>query len=166
MMRTLLRSLEASPSARSWGITVLRVIVGLTFLLHGWQKVVEFGVPGIQQGFDQMGIPLASVSAPLVAYLELFGGAALIVGLATRWIAIPLAVSMLVAMALVHWGGGFFAPAGVELTLLLFAGWAALALGGPGALALDQVLARSGPARAHYHDWATDELDQRRKRAA
>ena len=80
--------------------------------------------------------------SPLVAYLELLGGVALMAGLATRWIAVPLAIDMLAAMALVHWNGGFFMPDGVELVLLLFAGLVTLALGGPGALALDHVLVR------------------------
>lgn len=143
-MRALLRSLESSESTRAWGFTVLRVVIGFAFFMHGWQKVFEFGISGVEQGFGQMGVPLASLTAPLVAFLELLGGAALIVGLGTRWFAVPLAIDMLAAMALVHWSGGFFAPNGVELVLLLFAGLVALAFGGPGALALDHFLAKGG----------------------
>ncbi len=165
-MRTLLQSLESSPSTRAWGITVLRVMIGFAFMLHGWQKVVDIGIPGVQDGFGQMGIPLASLTAPLVAYMELLGGAALVLGLLTRWIAIPLAVNMLGAMAFVHWSGGFFAPAGVELPLIFFAALTALALGGPGALAMDHVLVRPSGTVVRRDDWEAAELDRRRARAA
>ena len=140
-MRALLGSLQSSHFARQWAITVLRVMVGITFFLHGWQKVVDIGIPNVEQGFVQMGVPEAALTAPLVAYLELIGGAALIIGFATRLIAIPLAINMLVAMALVHWKNGFFAPDGVELPLVLFAGLIGLVLGGPGALAVDHIYA-------------------------
>ncbi len=47
----------------------------------------------------------------------------------------------------VKWGGGFFAPQGVEYELLLTAGAAALALTGPGRLAADRVLPLPHPHR-------------------
>jgi putative oxidoreductase len=140
-MRGLRRTLVSSATARLWGIGLLRLVIGTTFLFHGWQKVVELGIPAVQQGFDQMGVPGATTIAPLVAYLELLGGAVLIVGLFTRWVSLALAIDMLAAMALVHWNGGFFAPQGVELPLALFTGLLTLFLGGPGAIALDHLLA-------------------------
>jgi putative oxidoreductase len=89
-----------------------------------------------------MGIPLAGVVGPLVAFLELLGGAALILGLFTRVTGIALAGVMLGALVLVHLPGGFFAPEGVEFVLTLMAGAIALALTGPGAYSLDAALAR------------------------
>ena len=170
-MRSLTDTLRASAGSRDWGITLLRMIIGFTFVMHGWQKVFEMGVDNVQNGFGQMGIPMPELTAPLVAYVELFGGAALILGLFTRWIAIPLAINMLVAMALVHWSDGFFAPKGIELTLLLFAGLGTLVLGGPGAIALDNLLSR--PTRVQdfrtVHEPIEAEMDdaelERRTRA-
>ena len=64
----------------------------------------------------------------------------LMLGLVTRWAAIPLAIDMLVAMAVVHLPGGFFLPNGIEYALTLLAGCLALSLLGPGAFALDNVM--------------------------
>lgn len=125
-----------------WGITLLRVVTGVVFIAHGYQKLFVWGFDGVAQAFGQMGIPFAGASAVLVTLLELFGGIALVAGLFTRFVSLPLAVTMLVAMLQVHLSGGFFMPNGIELTLLLFAATAGLALTGAGELALDNVLAR------------------------
>ena len=134
----------------AWGLTVLRVMMGIVFLVHGYTKVFVWGLDGTAQGFAQMGIPLAGIAGPMVALLELLGGAALLIGLATRWVSIPLAVTMLVASVQVHAPDGFAAEGGAELTLVLFSALVALALAGGGKLSVDEVLAgrRAGsPAR-------------------
>ena len=55
-----------------------------------------------------------------------------------------VALDMLVASLLVHLPAGFFLPNGVELVLLLLAGAVALVLTGPGAFALDRLIAAPG----------------------
>ena len=57
----------ADSSAATLGLTVLRVVLGTTFLLHGWQKVTEWTVAGTQASFAQMGVPAAELAAPVVA---------------------------------------------------------------------------------------------------
>jgi putative oxidoreductase len=134
----------------AWGLTVLRVMMGIVFLVHGYTKVFVWGLDGTAQGFAQMGIPLAGIAGPMVALLELLGGTALLIGLATRWVSIPLAVTMLVATLQVHAPNGFATQGGAELTLVLFSALVALALAGGGKLSVDDVLAgrRAGsPAR-------------------
>lgn len=123
------------------GLTVIRVVTGIVFFMHGWTKVFVWGFEGTAAGFAQMGIPLAGVMGPFVGLLELLGGLALVAGLATRWISIPLAVTMLVAILQVHLAAGFFNPQGYEFPLTLLAGLTGLALAGGGAFAVDNVLA-------------------------
>ncbi|MDQ0868287.1 putative membrane protein YphA (DoxX/SURF4 family) [Arthrobacter sp. V1I9] len=52
------------------GLLVLRIVVGLTFALHGWQKFTEFTIAGTQASFRNMGVPLADIAAPVVSTLE------------------------------------------------------------------------------------------------
>ena len=115
---------------------VLRVVVGVAFALHGWQKI-GFGIEGVGQGFASMGIPLPVISGFIVTYLEFLGGIALILGLFTHWASKLLLIDMLVATLFVHLKNGFFVGAGgVELTLLLAAACFSLMITGPGKWAL------------------------------
>ena len=82
----------------------------------------------------------SGLSAWLVALTEFLGGAALLAGVLTRWAAVPLSFTMVVAILAVHLKGGFFAPAGVEYPLTLLTANVALILTGPGALAVDGLL--------------------------
>ncbi len=118
--------------------TILRVVVGFLFAAHGWQKYNEFTIAGTQGAFAQMGVPAAELVAPIVATLELAGGIALILGLATRPIAVLLTLNMIGAIVLVHAPAGVFVEAGgFELVLILGASTLAVALVGPGRLSLD-----------------------------
>jgi putative oxidoreductase len=127
-------------------LTILRVIAGFLFAAHGWQKFNEFTIAGTQASFAQMGVPGASIVAPVAAALELVGGIALILGLLTRVFATLLAVDMLGALFLVHAPAGVFVDNGGYELVLLFAGAAlALALAGAGKLSADHALfARPG----------------------
>lgn len=135
---------DVLPSAArvSAALAVLRGVVGTVFVAHGAQKLFVFGFGGVIGAFEGMGVPLAGITGPAVAMLELFGGLALIAGVFTRTTALGLAGIMLGAMALVHFPAGFFLPNGMEFTLTLFGGVMALALAGPGVFSLEAVIAR------------------------
>jgi putative oxidoreductase len=129
------------------GLATLRAGVGIIFFAHGAQKVFQFGIAGVTQGFTQMGIPLPAITAPLVAGLELVGGLLLFFGLLTRPVALLLAIDMVGAAAFVHFRNGFFLPDGFEFTFILFAACLALVIAGPGELSLDAVIANRRRAR-------------------
>lgn len=133
-----------APSRLALGLAVLRVVVGVVFLVHGYQKLFQMGIPGVTGFFTQIGAPLPQLTAPLVSVLEFGGGLALILGLLTPVVAALLAADMLGAMLLVHLPNGFnAADGGYEFVLTLLGASLALALTGPGAYALDRVLNRS-----------------------
>jgi putative oxidoreductase len=122
-------------------LAILRVVVGIVFIAHGYQKFFLMGIEGVTGFFTQLGVPLPGVAAPAIATLELAGGAALIVGLFARPIAFLLMCDVLGALFLAHLGNGFFVPRGIELVMLLAAGALALAVGGPGTMSADRALA-------------------------
>lgn len=135
-------------NAKDWGITILRVVVGIVFLVHGCQKVFVYGFAGVQGAFGHMGIPMPAMAGPFIAVLELMGGIALVVGILTRWFAILFALEMLVAILKVHLRGGFFMPSGIEFALTLLAASLALAMAGPGVASIDRVIASKRGAAA------------------
>lgn len=134
--------------AQEWGITLVRVVVGIVFLVHGSRSLFVIGFYGVADGFERLGIPLPLGFAVLVTLVEFLGGMALILGLFTRPAASALAIEMLVAILLVHLPNGFFSMNhGFEYPLVLFAANAGLLLAGSGRAALDKVLAAHGDSR-------------------
>ena len=125
----------------SCGLTILRIVVGIIFLVHGWQKIHALGFHGVEGMFRQIGIPLPTITAAVVILVEFLGGIALILGLATRWAGLLLALDMLGAIFFVHLKNGFYVNhGGYEFALSLLAACLALALNGGGALAIDSLL--------------------------
>ncbi len=133
---------EGSSRLQAWGITFLRVVVGIVFLMHGAQKLFIHGFPNVAGMMRQHGIPLPMLSAVVVTLVEFFGGIALVLGLFTRWAAFLIAIDMAVAVLGVHLKGGFFLPKGFEYALTMLAASIALVLAGPGAVALDAARAK------------------------
>jgi putative oxidoreductase len=128
--------------AKAWAIALIRVLVGVVFLLHGGQKLFVFGIQNVAGMMSQMGIPLPAISALVVTWVEFLGGAALLLGFGTRPAAALLLIDMLVAILKVHLKSGFFLPAGYEFALTLLILNASLLLSGGGAFALDNRIFR------------------------
>jgi putative oxidoreductase len=139
------RALDLSQKLDWLGPLVARLTLGVLFVSTGWGKV--HNLAKITAYFAELGIPLPGIQAPMVSFIELVGGALLVVGLAARLAALPLMASMLVAIltaqrANVHGLPDLFGL--VEWTYFALLLWVALA--GPGKISLDHVL--FGRARA------------------
>ncbi|MET1077338.1 MAG: DoxX family protein [Pseudomonas sp.] len=129
------------------GITLLRIVTGLTFAAHGSQKLFGwfggYGLEGVGQWMESIGLTPGYQLALLSGSAEFFGGLALVIGLLVRPAAAALGVTMLVAIFSVHLVNGFFMSAnGYEYALVLLAISVALVIEGAGKLSLDQRLAR------------------------
>lgn len=92
---------------------LLRLYLAPVFIQAGWNKwqafddtVAWFGNPDWG-----LGLPMPELMVSLAAGTEIIGGALLIVGFAVRLIAVPLMITMLVAIFTVHWQHGWLAIA-------------------------------------------------------
>lgn len=112
----------------AFGLLLIRVAVGLLFLLHGWSKISN--MPGTLTMLMHFG--LAPFLIYFISWLELIGGLALILGIATRIFGFLFGIEMLVAVVLFGAMRGF-SPSlfGFEFVLSLVS--FGIALAGSGA---------------------------------
>ncbi len=131
------------------GLLILRLAMGIIFLVHGWPKINPNspmkGPAGFSGFLKQMGVPLPMFFGWVVALLETVGAVLLILGLGTRILAVGFAIDMLVATFVVKrriMKVGFSAQqaTGWEFDFALLAGSLALLLTGAGSLALDSAI--------------------------
>jgi len=123
-----------------WSALILRLVAGITFVIHGIAKF-QMGLDNVAGFFGSLGLP--AFIAYLVAFLEVVGGFALILGLGTRIFAGALAVVMVGAVIKAKLAAGFMggeSGAGYELELALLAILLSLAVSGSTMLGLDKVL--------------------------
>jgi putative oxidoreductase len=129
----------------SYGLLLLRVVVGAIFAAHGAQKLFGWwggpGRAGTRGWIGSMGFRPDWLFALLVSLQEFGGGLLLAVGFLTPLGSLAVVAAMVVAVALVHWQKGFFAGnGGYEYNLSLVAAAVALAATGPGRFSVDRAL--------------------------
>ena len=92
---------------------LLRAYLVPVFWMAGTQKLTNFENTVAWFGNDDwgLGLPLPWLLTVLVIFAELGGAILLALGLATRWISIPMMVTMFVAAVTVHWQNGWLAIA-------------------------------------------------------
>jgi putative oxidoreductase len=137
-----------------WVVEIVRVVLGLIFFAHGAQKLLGwYGGAGFRSSMftftEQLHLP--STLAFLVIAGEFFGGVALIVGLFSRLAAFGIALSMVGAVATVHFRHGLFLNwfgdkegHGYEYHLLAIALALVVIVKGAGAYSADRLIYEHG----------------------
>ena len=121
--------------------TLARLTVGLVFFQSGWGKLHD--LDKVTNFFTELGIPHPWFQARLASTSEFVCGGLLLVGLATRFAAIPLIVTMCVAIRTAQWVNvdGLGSLVGLlEFAYVALLVW--LATDGPGPISLDRLIAR------------------------
>lgn len=90
---------------------LLRLYLAPVLMQAGYNKLSHFEDTAAWFGNPDwgLGLPMPEVMAALASGTEFFGGLALVIGFATRWISIPLMVTMIVAAFTVHIDNGWLA---------------------------------------------------------
>jgi len=106
---------------------LLRLALALLFLSHAGLKLFVFAPSGFVRYFGTLGLP--EWFAYAIIALEIVGGAALIVGVLVRWVALLFTAELIGAIVMVHGAKGFvFTSAGGGWEYPAFAAAAAVAL--------------------------------------
>jgi len=138
---------DALDPYREWNTVFIRIAIALPLLIHGLGNVgVGPAGPGSIGAFatflGNVGIPAAGLFAPIVTFVEVVGGLAILLGIFTRYAALLATIDMAVATVLVHAENGYLIRnGGVELSLTLLLLAVALVLAGNGRhLSLERAL--------------------------
>ncbi|WP_370325406.1 DoxX family protein [Euzebya sp.] len=127
------------------GLLVLRVLVGVPFSLHGFQKLFGWfgggGIDGTAGWFRSLGFGDGRTAAVMAGGGEVVGGLGLALGLLTPFAAAAMIGTMTTAAFVNNADGGFWSVSkGWELNGYLIVVATAVAITGPGAASLDHVL--------------------------
>jgi putative oxidoreductase len=133
-----------------WTLTLLRLVLGVIFFVHGAQKTLGwfggYGFSGTMGFFTNM-MHIPAPFAFLAICAEFLGGLGLIVGLLGRVAAFGISVNMIVAVLMIHSHFGFFMNwtgqqrgEGFEYHLLAVAVAIVIMVKGSGAFSADRAL--------------------------
>lgn len=115
-------------------LLLLRLAFGLSMAYaHGWPKLNRLLSGGEVKFLDFMGMG-PEISLGLAVFAELVCALLLALGLFTRWAALPLIITMLVAIFVAHSGDPF---SEIEMALLYLTAFVSLSLAGPGWYSID-----------------------------
>jgi putative oxidoreductase len=129
----------------SYGLLLLRVVLGLTMSAHGAQKLFGWfgghGIRGTGAFFGNFGFRAPVLIAAAAGVAEFGGGLSLATGFLTPLGALAITIVMLNAISLVHLPKGFFnSNGGYEFNLLIASAAVAIAATGPGRFAIDHAI--------------------------
>ena len=135
-MKKLLSTRYSAGSVNT-GMLFLRISLGLLMMVHGYQKLVNFNeMKSTFMNFLGLG---SLVSLCLVIFAEFFCSILITVGLFTRLAAIPLIITMLVALFMAH--NHDFTGKG-EMATIYLSGYVAILFIGPGKISFDGAMGK------------------------
>lgn len=141
--------LQTEPALVDLAILLIRLLIGICFVVHGLGKLGLVGV-GSMKGFEgwltSLGLPFPALQARAAMTMELFGGLLIASGFLMRIGCGMCLVTMVVATLIGHKGGGYLitnSPPGNEYTINLAGICLALLLLGPGSISVDAFLFKS-----------------------
>ena len=123
----------------AYGATLLRLILGVVYIMHAYLAVVVFGPAGMIAYQAKHDVPFPEIGTWYLIAAHGLGGIFLVLGLFTRWAALANVPVMVGALLFVHLNNGFWAhanPSGYEYVLVLAVVSLAVAMIGGGALTL------------------------------
>jgi len=103
----------------SFALLIVRVVVGCFMMTHGIQKYHMLMAGGPVKFADPIGIG-EGPSLLLAVFAELVCSALLIIGLATRVVVVPLIITMIVAVFVVHATDAFEAKETAAIYLMIY----------------------------------------------
>lgn len=123
---------------------IVRIILGLSFIAHGTQKLFGWfggnGIAGTGNGFESLGFKPGRLFALMAGLGETLGGLLTLLGLGGALGPVLIVLVMLVAIGSVHYKNGYFASnGGWELNAANIALAVAIAFGGNGDYSLDNL---------------------------
>ncbi len=132
------------------GATVLRVMLGVVFIAHGYYVYDVMTSDGLSAMINKrLGLPVGDFATTYVLVAHFVGGVMLILGIFTRWAAMANLPILMAALLLFHFDQGFFlrgvitdiargkaAVAGYEYAMFILAATLAQCFLGTGALGL------------------------------
>lgn len=130
-----------NPEMADAAALLLRVSMALMFFAHAWLKIAVYTPAGAAKYFESLGVP--GFFAYLTMAAEIGGGALLLLGIGTRWVAIALVPLILGTIVLAHGKNGWLfsnKDGGWEYPAFWAVGLVVLALLGDGAAALGPML--------------------------
>lgn len=124
----------------------IRLGVGVVMAAHGAQKLFGwfggYGLQGTGQFFaENLGLKPGVLMAAMAGGTEFIGGLLLVAGFLTRLSGAALVGTMFIAIVTAHPDAFFASNGGMEYPLMLLLASLTLAIGGGGALSVDQKLA-------------------------
>jgi len=119
-------------------LLLIRVLIGSFMTVHGLQKTQLLFTGGEIQFADPIGIGM-TISLILVLFAEIICSGLILVGFGTRIAVIPLIITMIVAVFVVHANDGF---AKQEMGLHYLLTYILLLVTGSGKYSVDQLISK------------------------